>query len=222
MTAKEKLEIVSELYQLVENGAVVEKEKTSNLEIWHSSRVLSSLILIVGTGIIATFVSAHYEEAARVREETRVTVQRREEAKFQTLTRATVLIGQYMTASRILIELSSSRFDVNSYQHAQNKESVQHFVVERRSTYNDVDWQWRQENLTLELQISNYFSNIPDVARSWQHATAAIGAFNRCATEWAARNVGVTQELPESACLDEEKSARESTIPLRNLLPRRD
>ena len=162
----------------------------------------STLLTIVGTGVIGTLLSGVVQDRMKEKELALATYQENLTAQIETIKKTYALMGEYVAGSEDLIAVSQEVWR-NRLEEAKRYEE----------RYNAADAQWRKDAETLGFLLSYHHPGQADVRMRWIATRKAIEGYNTCAVAYhAARRHASRPRAEEADPCAKERAAIEKSF----------
>jgi hypothetical protein len=116
------------------------------------------------------------------------------------------LIGNSVSASENLIELTTPEFDPRQYV-GEDRETIKKQRESYRRGFNEADEQWQREKEDLGLLMMYYHQGRSGVIASWRSVQDALQKYSDCAQQWYRKQRAPTQ-APNDVCRNEKTDFR--------------
>jgi hypothetical protein len=167
----------------------------------------TALITVIIGGIVAgtvgQYLTFRYQQSLRQREVATATYEAYLKRADETLTHSLSLIGQVMSASENLIQLSNPWWNPERYPVAARSE-IEAQRAESFKTFRATTNTWERERNQQTLLLQYYHNANPDVTNAWKKLQQSVSSYSICANRlyWQ-RGIKETSPLWIDSCIGE-------------------
>jgi len=176
----------------------------------------TALITVIIGGLVGAIITGMIQSGAKDREFEQAWIKARGdqaliaykdylEQQRDTVKRAYELVGNCISASDDLIDLTGPDFDPTQYSGLEKQR------VTLRQNYNNCDRQWRGQRDMFGLLVTYYHHGEPRVIDSWELTKDSVSKFMDCATEWYLSHNDKPSDT-SGACKTERESLQKNLV----------